>query len=446
MFEQDNQGTFVKFDKEAYKRDSMDLYLYGVIKTFENKAGFISISVKQLMEYTNLGRSLVCKIEQSLTNLIEQQLITVYDAIDFKNYVEINKVKSSDMLYIRVNETESVKDQFIQVFTDEILRFMSIKMKGTKAAMFKQFLYIMKFVNQGNGYRKISFPNIATISEETGVSDRSVKNYTKTLEEQGFLYSNILIMEKEKVKKIYSRPQHSQDVDDAIAECISNNTKKISIKKGNTQSVKTNTVQDVKKFKATMKKPELLLELDRQIRDTFEKYDGEFNDQVLSNLQKYQEKHGVQVIVKSLHIVMDRKIGLKNPTGFMLKRLADGDVIKEAEYRIKRSKELSERLDRGDSVVSPVDYKEAWREKKKKEKQEGREVYYQRDERKFQTELVKEQKAKPKEQRQNQVEISPYRTIWQIEGFKSRDEYDKAKKKAEEEENMRMLLASVKTS
>lgn len=372
MFEQDNQGTFVKFDREAYKRDAMDLYLYGVIKTFENKAGFTSISVKQLMEYSALGRTLVCKIEQSLTNLIEQQLIEVYDAIDFKNNVEINNVKSSDMLYIRVNETESVKEQFIQVFTDEILRFMSIKMKGTKAAIFKQFLYIMKYVNQGNGYRKISFPNIATISEDTGVSDRSVKNYTKVLEEKGFLYSNILIMGNEKVKKIYSRPQYSQDVNDAIAECIANNTKMINTKKGSTQSVKkTNTVQDVKEFKATMKKPELLLGLDKKIIDTFQGYEGELNDQALSKLKIFKEQHGAEVLIKALHIAMDGKIGLKNPTGFMLKRLADG-VLKDAEYQIKRSKELSERMDREDASrnVISVDYREFWRKKKE---QEGRE-------------------------------------------------------------------------
>lgn len=52
-------------------------------------------------------------------------------------------------------------------------------------------------------------------------------------------------MEKEKVKKIYSRTQHAQDVKDAIAECIANNTKMINIKKGNTQSVETNIVQEV---------------------------------------------------------------------------------------------------------------------------------------------------------------------------------------------------------
>lgn len=201
MFKKDNQGTFVKFDKEAFKKDSMDIFLYGVLKTFENKAGFTSISVKQLMEYADLGRSLVYKIEQSLTNLTEKQLITVYDAIDLKNKVEIGKFKPSDILYIRISEMVTDNDPFIQIYTNEILRFISKKMKGTKVDIFKQFVYIMKFVNQGNGYRKISFPNIATISEETGVSDRSVKNYTKTLEEQGFLYSNILIMEKEKWSK-----------------------------------------------------------------------------------------------------------------------------------------------------------------------------------------------------------------------------------------------------
>ncbi|MFZ0446911.1 MAG: hypothetical protein WAM95_20210 [Bacillus sp. (in: firmicutes)] len=85
MFEKDNKDTFVKFNKEAFKKDSMDIFLYGVLKTFENKAGFTSISVKQLMEFADLGRSLVYKVEQSLTNLTEQQLIKVYDAIDLKN-------------------------------------------------------------------------------------------------------------------------------------------------------------------------------------------------------------------------------------------------------------------------------------------------------------------------------------------------------------------------
>ena len=144
---------------------------------------------------------------------------------------------------------------------------------------------------------------------------------------------------------------------------------------------------------------------------------------------------------------MDGKIGLKNPTGFMLKRLVEG-VIREAEYQIKRSKELSERMQRDDSVVSPVDYKKALREKKEKEEQEGMgEVNNQRgNERKFYPELVEAQKAKPIEQRQNLVELSPYRAIWQIEGYKSRDEYDKAIEKAQDEMIMRKLLASVKTS
>ncbi|PDY91015.1 hypothetical protein CON09_15925 [Bacillus anthracis] len=440
MFEKDNKDTFVKFNKEVYKKDSMDIFLYGVLKTFENKAGFTSISVKQLMEFSDSGRSLVYKIEQSLTNLIEQQLITVYDAIDMKNKVEINNSRQSDILYIRINEMLTDNDPFIQIYTNEILRFISKKMKGTKVEIFKQFIYILKFVNQGNGYRKISFPNIAKISEETGGSDRTVKNYTKILEEEGFLYSNILIMEKEKVKKIYSRPQYSQDVDDAIAECIAKNTKTINIKKGNAQSVETIVVQDSKKYKATMKKPELLLTLDRQIRDTFQKYEGESNDQALSKLQKYQEKHEVEVLVKALHIAMDGRIGLKNPTGFMLKQLADGDAIKEAEYRIKRSKELSERMDREDSVVKHFDYKEALREKKKKEQEGKGEVNNQRgNERKFYPELVEAQKSESKEQRQNQVELLPYIPEWKREGFNSRENHEKVK----EEKGMRKLLASL---
>jgi hypothetical protein len=76
------------------------------------------------------------------------------------------------------------------------------------------------------------------------------------------------------------------------------------------------------------------------------------------------------VLVKALHIAMDGRIGLKNSSGFMLKQLADGDAIKEAEYCIKRSKELSERMDREDSMVKHFHYKEALRERRRKSKKE----------------------------------------------------------------------------
>jgi len=409
MIEKDKQITFVKFDKDSYKRDSMELFLYGIIKTYENKAGFTTISVKQLLEYTDSGRSLVSMVKQSLTNLIEEQLIEVYDAIDFQNNVAINNVKSSDMLYIKVKEMVSVKDQFIQVFTDEILRFMSIKMKGKKAAIFKQFLYIMKYVNQGEGYRKISFPNIETISKDTGASDRSVKNYTKTMEENGLLYSNILIIEKEKLKKIYSRTQYSQDVDDAIAECILTNTKKISTNKSKIQKNSTDDVQKEKEGNITMKKPELLFGLDKHIRETYEKYGGQFNDQALNKLLKYQEKHGGEVMVKALHIAMDGIIGLKNPTGFMLKRLADG-VISDAEYHIKRTKERLERDEKSNSQVPSFDYIKALKESRRKEKEKE--------------EIEKEKSS----------------LIWKKEGYSSPQDYDKAKK----DESMREFLDSLK--
>ena len=140
--------------------------------------------------------------------------------------------------------------------------------------------------------------------------------------------------------------------------------KKDFIQKNNTSEIKKE-----KEHKSTIKKPELLMEIDSGIRDIFLKYEGEMNDKSLSKLQKYQGKHGVEVVVKALHLTMDGKKGLNNPTGFMLKALEKGEVIKEAQYRIKRSKEQSERMDREDvhNRVS-VDYHESWRKKKEQEK------------------------------------------------------------------------------
>ncbi|BDG48337.1 helix-turn-helix domain-containing protein [Parageobacillus sp. KH3-4] len=175
----------------------MEIYLYGILKTLENRAGFTMVSIKQLLEFSDLGRSAAHKIKQALTNLIQQQVIDVYDAVDFQNNLDISNVKSSDILYIKVNEIVTEKEPFVQIYTDEILKFMSTKMKSTKTDIFKQFLYLMGLVNQGKEYRKISFPNIETIVKDTGVSDRTVKNHTKTLEEHGFLYSNILVIGKE---------------------------------------------------------------------------------------------------------------------------------------------------------------------------------------------------------------------------------------------------------
>ncbi|BDG48336.1 hypothetical protein [Parageobacillus sp. KH3-4] len=54
-------------------------------------------------------------------------------------------------------------------------------------------------------------------------------------------------------KKIYSRPQHAQDVEDAIAEAIANNTKEINIKKGFRKESVSSEVHEDKEFKSTLK-------------------------------------------------------------------------------------------------------------------------------------------------------------------------------------------------
>lgn len=314
-------------------------------------------------------------------------------------------------------------------------------MKGTKVDIFKQFIYILKFVNQGNGYRKISFPNISTIAKDINVSDRSVKNYTKILEEHSFLYSNILIIEKEKMKKVYSRPQHSQDVDDAITECIAKQTKEINIKRPNNLESKSKETLVSSKRKARLKDPEQMLSIDKKIRDVFSNYQGEFNDNSIRQLKKYQEQHESEVLVKALHIIMDGKTSLNNPTGFILKALKDSDAIKEAECRIKRSKEQSERMDKEDKVPS-FDCHKVWKAmKKKQQEKKGKENNQGGQERKAISE-IEVLLEEPKVKRLNQVGLYPYMPEWKREGFSSREDYEKAM----EAEKMKKLLASLQIS
>ncbi|MGA4587145.1 hypothetical protein ACPA31_13545 [Bacillus bombysepticus] len=70
---------------------------------------------------------------------------------------------------------------------------------------------------------------------------------------------------------------------------------------------------------------------------------------------------------------MDGITSLNNPTGFILKVLKDSDAIQEAEYRINRSKEQSERMDKEDKVPSFDDHK-VWKAMKKK--QGGKKGYF----------------------------------------------------------------------
>ena len=58
-------------------------------------------------------------------------------------------------------------------------------------------------------------------------------------------------------------------------------------------------------------KPELILEVDKQIRDTFEIYQGKLNDQSLKQLKQFQGQCEVDVLVKAIHVAMDGKKGLK---------------------------------------------------------------------------------------------------------------------------------------
>ncbi|BDG48335.1 hypothetical protein [Parageobacillus sp. KH3-4] len=87
-----------------------------------------------------------------------------------------------------------------------------------------------------------------------------------------------------------------------------------------------------------------MLEVDEQIRDVFVKYHGELNDQSLSILKQFQEQHGVEVLIKAIHIAMDGKKGLKNPTGFILSRFKDGKVIEDAKNQIQQAEWQHSRL------------------------------------------------------------------------------------------------------
>lgn len=365
MNEESKQSTFIKFSKEDYKKDAMDLFMYGIMKSSENKMGFATLSIKQLLCYSGLGKSMTYKVEKSIKNLIEQELIEIYSDVNLNETIDISEVKSSEVIYIKVNENELAKDQFVQIFTSEIYKFMSEKMKSTKASLFKQFLYIMKFVNQGKEYRKISFPNISTIANETGVSDRSVKNYTSILEEHGFIYSNILIIGNEKIKKIYSRVEHSSDVDEAIAECISNKTKNIkTLKSHMSKSVLPRLIPESR----ILEKSKSENNLDKKVTDAFEKYNGELNKNSVAKLEIYQKQEGIDVLVKEIHIVMENKQGLENPTGFMLKQLYEKG-LKEARYQIKRSEELSLRDDK--MSYPEFDYKKHLKKRKGIENQKS---------------------------------------------------------------------------
>ena len=53
----------------------MEIYLYGVSKTLETQAGFTDNSIRQLLEFTDLGRSAANKIEQALNSLIGQRIM-----------------------------------------------------------------------------------------------------------------------------------------------------------------------------------------------------------------------------------------------------------------------------------------------------------------------------------------------------------------------------------
>ena len=118
----EDDTVFIKYTKKSFEKDSMEIYLYGVLKTLETQAGFTIISIKQLLEFTDLGRSAANKIEQALNSLIGQRITGVYDAVDLQNKVDVSKVKPSDTLYIKVFETVSEGEPFVQIFTDEILK------------------------------------------------------------------------------------------------------------------------------------------------------------------------------------------------------------------------------------------------------------------------------------------------------------------------------------
>lgn len=326
----------------AYKKDGLSLLMYGIVRSSENKIGYTFTTVNELTKYCGLSRSSTEKVSNILANLENQNLIEIYEENSAVK-ADIKNVKNSSPLSIKSNEMVSDTDSFIQIEMNEINKFMmSPNMGRKKGNVLRQFIYILSLINQGDKYRKICYPSIETIAKETGISSRTVKNYNKILIEEKLLTYNTLIIGKEKVKNIYSRPDDSQEINDAIAESMADNSRLISIKKN---GVSKKIIEPLDNRPAPLKAPFKMSELNDDVQDTVKKYSIDLNDNSVKKLVKYQKQYK-NLLPAAIEYVLDGKNNLTSPTGFLFSQLGKNETYCYIYEKDKINREAEEELDR----------------------------------------------------------------------------------------------------
>lgn len=313
--------------------------------------GYSLVTLKQLVNDCGLSISSSKKVRIGLNKLLQKKLIKIYNNYDEESEVDIYQCSNNHQLIIKSFEMIAENDSFIMIKNEEIEKFIRLNIGLKKSKIFRQFLYIVGLINQGNKYRKICFPSITDIAKKTNISDRSVKNYNKILIDKGFLTYNTLIIEEEKIKNIYARPEDFQDIQDAIAQSIKKHSKYIStiITEEDLQRHADQVVNSLDNSKKNNKvapqiDPTDIVQFTDDEYELFVKYNVEINGNSTKILAEFKQKYKDSMEIAIINALSGKRV--KNPTGFLISTLKSETFFRFIRKKQEERKKIEESLER----------------------------------------------------------------------------------------------------
>lgn len=224
------------------------------------------------MKKLHYQRRFVENISIGYDELVKQHIIKEIDVKGKYSVIDCSK------LYLNAEN-----NYFTIITYEEIVKIFQIK-SVNNFVLLKYFIFLMSTISSSidvwldafqHKNRVVGTLTISTLSKLSGISERSIKDYNKILEENGLIYiyrpNDILVYEDGKIKRmvnVYGRPEDKEYIDkfgldrkkyEKSYKYVENNIKSantkrrlaqmyIQIKRGNDQKYSKTDIQDVFRY------------------------------------------------------------------------------------------------------------------------------------------------------------------------------------------------------
>lgn len=194
------------------KYTDYELFIYTLIEGLSrNPFSLTQTGVNQLISLSGMyaNTALKTKVKETLEKLRDNEIIIIYN--DYLLREKVQEIKPSNAYFIKNNLKEEVYNiDFTKVFYSDFNKITKLQ-DTSKVKIYRVYYAIVSHIFDGESNSKVAFPNIETISANTGIDRKSVIKYIKVLVDNKILLCAKIRVEAKKDKNYYARLIHQEE-------------------------------------------------------------------------------------------------------------------------------------------------------------------------------------------------------------------------------------------